>query len=250
MTGVWGDKRAGGARRHEGQDIRMPMNTPLVAVTSGTIQWYKNSSAGTVVYLKGDDGNKYSYFHLNTRIARNGQRVQAGQVIATSGNTGNSTGPHLHFEVWWNGRKVDPRTFLSHTRTTGAPEVDPRIAKEEKFFGDDQGQDLPRLDVFGNEQFYQDAQSIFGGVDMTDPNRPYGQWADQLRDIQAGLADQGLAQTPRKLRASNMVRNVIRGMSEMVKRDGYTSGFPTGPAGGGGQYSTPGSNVVAPPEEG
>ena len=78
MTGVWGDSRSGGARRHEGQDIRMNMNTPLVAVTSGTIQHYKNSSAGTVVYLKGDDGNKYSYFHLNTRVAKHGQRVQAG----------------------------------------------------------------------------------------------------------------------------------------------------------------------------
>ena len=250
MTGVWGDSRSGGRRRHEGQDIRMPMNTPLVAVTSGTIQHYKNNSAGTVIYLKGDDGNKYSYFHLNRRIAKHGERVQAGQRIAYSGNTGNSSGPHLHFETWINGKKVDPRPFLSHTRSPQNGQPDPRLAKEEEYFGDDQGQVQPEgeLDFFGEKQFYEDAASIFGqwqtNMAMPDPNRPYGQWADELRTLQSELAEKGLAKAPRKLKASNMVRNVIAGMSDMVKRDGYTSGF-----GGGGQYSTPGDNVVAPPEE-
>ena len=251
MTGVWGDSRSGGRRRHEGQDIRMPMNTPLVAVTSGTIQHYKNSSAGTVIYLKGDDGNKYSYFHLNSRIAKNGQRVKAGQRIAYSGNSGNSTGPHLHFETWINGKKEDPRPFLSHTRSPQNGQVDPTQGGDPYF--EDQAPVEPggELDFFGAKQFYDDAQSIFGqmqqNMNMPDPNKPYGQWADELRSLQSELAQKGLAKAPRKLKASNMVRNVIAGMSDMVKRDGYTSGFAGG--GGGGQYSTPGSNVVAPPEE-
>jgi hypothetical protein len=246
MTGVWGDPRSGGKRRHEGQDIRMAMNTPLVAVTSGTIQHYKNSSAGTVIYLKGDDGNKYSYFHLNRRIAKHGARVQAGERIAYSGNTGNSSGPHLHFETWINGKKRDPRPFLSHTRSPqnqqggqpggGLKPGDPGYDYEKGTTPKDVDQDVPGpIDLFGMDQFYQQAGDIFGNIDMTDPNVPYGQWVDQLRATQQALAGQGLAQSPRKIKAHNLLRNTIRGMSDMVKRDGYQSSFP-----GGGE----GENVV------
>ena len=241
MTGVWGDSRSGGRRRHEGQDIRMRMNTPLVAVTSGTIQHYKNSSAGTVVYLKGDDGNKYSYFHLNSRVAKHGQRVQAGQLIAYSGNSGNSTGPHLHFEVWIKGKKVDPRTFLSHTRSPGnGKPVDPTQGGD-PYFDDQQpttGQEP--IDLFGEEQYRLDLQSIYSGIDFNDPNRPYGQWVDELRRIQGELAQQGFAQEPRKLKAHEAVRRLIGGMSTMVQKNGYQSKFPTA----GGKVSTGGENVV------
>jgi hypothetical protein len=227
----------------------MPMNTPLVAVTSGTVTHYKNSSAGTVVYLKGDDGNKYSYFHLNTRVARNGQRVQAGQVIAYSGDSGNSSAPHLHFEVWVKGKKVDPRYFLSQTRTPGSA-PDPRLAKEEEYFGGDQAQPggVPEIDLFGENQFQTDLASIFSGVDYTNPNRPYGQWADELRRLQGELAQEGFAKSPRKLKAHEAVRRLISGMSAMVQRDGYTSKFGD-QGGGGGKVSSQGENVVTVPEE-
>jgi hypothetical protein len=247
MTGVWGDKRAGGARRHEGQDIRMPMNTPLVAVTSGTVTHYKNSSAGTVVYLNGDDGNKYSYFHLNSRVAKNGQRVQAGQIIAYSGNSGNSTAPHLHFEYWNQGRKVDPRPFLSHTQSPG--NVDPTRGGD-PYFADpttDGAQTAkgggPKLDLFGNQQAGPDIAGIFDSIDWSDPNRPYGEWVGQLRDVQLQeqLAALGLAQEPRKIKAHALLRSTLGGMSAMVRRDGYRSKFP-GDTGGG-------ENVVRVSEE-
>jgi hypothetical protein len=246
MTGVWGDERGGGTRKHEGQDIRMPMNTPLVAVTSGTITHYKNSSAGTVVYLKGDDGNKYSYFHLNSRVARNGQRVRAGQLIAYSGDSGNSSAPHLHFEVWNKGRKVDPRPFLAQTKTPGSGQpVDPRIAKEERFFGDDRPDQgaTPGVDLFDWEGFQGDLMASFTNMDWSDPNRPYETWIDQLQAIkmQQSFAEAGLAESPRKIKAHNLLRNTLTGMSDMVRRDGYRSKTPG---------TAEGAQVVTVPPEG
>lgn len=245
MTGVWGDKRAGGARRHEGQDIRMPMNTPLVAVTSGVIQHYRNSSAGTVVYLKGDDGNKYSYFHLNSRVAKHGQRVQGGQLIAYSGNTGNSSGPHLHFETWIGGKKVDPRIFLSHTRLPGegAPTVDPRIAKEEKYFPETN--EPMGLDLWGQRRFQDDLANIYNSIDWTIPeDTTYGAWYDQLLEFQRDATDQGLIQNPRRLKAHNLLRNTIAGMAAMVKKSGYESAYPSP-----NELSPEGENVVVSSRE-
>ena len=247
MTGVWGDSRSGGRRRHEGQDIRMPMNTPLVAVTSGRITHYKNSSAGTVVYLHGDDGNKYSYFHLNSRVAPNNGRVQAGQLIAYSGDSGNSSAPHLHFEVWNKGRKVDPRPFLSHTRSPGGGPVDPTQGGDPYFepggtTGDSGQTGGNKLDWGGQQSAQADIAGMFDSIDWSDPNRPYGEWVGQLRDIQ--LQDQldnlGLAEDPRKIKAHNLLRSTVGGMASMVRRDGYHSKFP-GDAGG--------ENTVAAPEE-
>ena len=243
MTGVWGDKRGGGSRRHEGQDIRMPMNTPLVAVTSGTIQWYKNSSAGTVIYLKGDDGNKYSYFHLNTRVAKNGQRVQAGQLIARSGNTGNSSGPHLHFETWIQGKKQDPRAFLAMTRTSAPKGSSTNLPDYYGVNTPDQGEPW---DPFNKEGFYDDISDIWGNVTPGGiaEDTTYGAWAEQLNQFQRDLAERGLGEPPRKTQARDMMRRTIQGMSEMVKRDGYTSAFP-GTGALTGETQTTGGNTVA-----
>jgi hypothetical protein len=248
MTGVWGDKRGGGTRKHEGQDIRMPMNTPLVAVTSGTITHYANSSAGTVVYLKGDDGNKYSYFHLNRRVAANGQRVQAGQLIAYSGDSGNSSAPHLHFEVWNKGRKVDPRPFLSQTKTpgNGQPVAPMNRQKKEAIEQGQQRPDqgaTPGVDLFDWEGFQGDLMASFTNMDWSDPNRPYETWIDQLQAIkmQQSFAEAGLAESPRKIKAHNLLRNTLTGMSNMVRRDGYRSKSPG---------TAEGAQVVTVPPEG
>jgi hypothetical protein len=242
MTGVWQDPRPGG-RKHEGQDIRMPMNTPLVAVTSGTITHYQNSSAGTVVYLKGDDGNKYSYFHLNSRVAKHGQRVQAGQLIAYSGDSGNSSAPHLHFEVWNKGRKVDPRPFLAQTKTPGSGQpIDPTQGGD-PYFQDQPAQGTtPGVDLFDWEGFQGDLMSSFTNVDWSDPNRPYEAWTEQLQAIQLQqkFAEAGIAQNPRKMKAHQLLRNTLTGMSDMVRRDGYRSKSPGTPEG---------ENVVTVPRE-
>lgn len=236
-TGVWGDPRGGGSRKHQGQDIRMAMNTPLVATTSGTIRYYKNSSAGIVIYLEGDDGNRYSYFHLNKRIAPNGSRVQGGQLIGLSGNTGNSSGPHLHFEYWRGGKKVDPRPFLTAARTSGNLDMgtygDPSAGGTPLPGEPGAEGPVPQVDLFGVEEYYGYLQDIYGSFGAIAPDQEMPMtWADQLARYQQSLATRGLVEDPKKLQASRLLRSTMAGMANMVKRDGYQSAFPTVGAGG------------------
>lgn len=116
----FGAPRAEGKRKHKGQDIMLAHGAPLYAVTSGTVRWDENRSAGTIVYLEGDDGDRYSYFHLSDRAGSDGKRVKANEVIGFVGNTGGSSGDHLHFEVRPGGAsrpQVDPMPFLSGSIT-------------------------------------------------------------------------------------------------------------------------------------
>ena len=116
----FGAPRDGGNRTHKGQDIMLAEGSPLFAVTSGTAVWAENPSAGIIVYLDGDDGHRYSYFHLSGREGSDGMSVQANQVIGAVGNTGSSSGAHLHFEVRPNrGPQVNPLRFLTNS-TTGS----------------------------------------------------------------------------------------------------------------------------------
>jgi murein DD-endopeptidase MepM/ murein hydrolase activator NlpD len=105
-------------RTHKGQDIMLAEGSPLFAVTSGTVVWAENDSAGIIVYVDGDDGHRYSYFHLSEREGSDGMSVQANQVIGAVGNTGNSSGAHLHFEVRPDrGQQVDPLPLLTDSIT-------------------------------------------------------------------------------------------------------------------------------------
>lgn len=97
---TWGAPRSGG-RSHEGTDIFGQMGGAVFAVTDGVIEWTRQgSSAGLWLSLRGDDGDTYWYMHLSDFAASAGQRVSAGQRIASNGNTGNARGtsPHIHFE--------------------------------------------------------------------------------------------------------------------------------------------------------
>jgi murein DD-endopeptidase MepM/ murein hydrolase activator NlpD len=114
----FGAPRDEGRRKHKGQDIMLSQGKSLFAVTAGAVRWDENSSAGTIVYLEGDDGNRYSYFHLSKRAGSDGMRVDANQVIGFVGNTGGSSGAHLHFEVRpGGGAQVDPLPFLKGSIT-------------------------------------------------------------------------------------------------------------------------------------
>ena len=99
---------------HRGIDFGVPVGTPVVAAHSGTIVEVRESSSyGNMIRIRGDDGMDTLYAHLSTFGVQQGQQVTAGQQIALSGNTGRSTGPHLHFEVIRNGTKIDPAPLLS-----------------------------------------------------------------------------------------------------------------------------------------
>ena len=70
-------------------------------------------SYGYVIYIQHPGGRETRYGHLSKILVSAGQQVSQGQKIALSGNTGNSTGPHLHFELRINGTPVDPRNYWS-----------------------------------------------------------------------------------------------------------------------------------------
>ncbi len=105
--------KAGASTYHQGIDIAVPTGTSVMASNGGTVTvagW--QSGYGYVVYIQHGDGRVTRYGHLSRILVRTGQRVNQGERIALSGNTGNSTGPHLHFEIRINGSAVNPLNYL------------------------------------------------------------------------------------------------------------------------------------------
>jgi murein DD-endopeptidase MepM/ murein hydrolase activator NlpD len=89
---------------HAGVDLAAPIGTPIYAATSGTVKRAGPATGfGLAVYILGDDGYVTVYGHVNRYFVSAGERVSAGEQIAEVGNRGQSTGPHLHFEVHPNG---------------------------------------------------------------------------------------------------------------------------------------------------
>ncbi|RZQ64021.1 M23 family metallopeptidase [Amycolatopsis suaedae] len=99
---------------HNGIDLAAPIGTPILAAADGTvIEAGPASGFGLWVRIQMSDGTVHVYGHMNDYSVRVGQKVKAGQQIAEVGNRGQSTGPHLHFEVWSGGsKKIDPRSWL------------------------------------------------------------------------------------------------------------------------------------------
>ncbi|MFJ8883136.1 M23 family metallopeptidase [Streptomyces sp. NPDC102402] len=98
---------------HTGIDFPVSYGTPVMAATDGTVRTQWNSAYGNMAIVTAADGTETWYCHLSTTKIRSGS-VKAGDVIAYSGNSGNSTGPHLHFEVRpGGGSAIDPMPWLS-----------------------------------------------------------------------------------------------------------------------------------------
>lgn len=112
LTSDWGPRWGA---HHGGIDIAAPIGTPIKSAADGTvIEAGAASGYGQWVRVANDDGTTAVYGHVDTYQVSAGQRVSAGQQIATVGNRGWSTGPHLHFEVWdGNGGKINPNAWLS-----------------------------------------------------------------------------------------------------------------------------------------
>ncbi|GAA4801477.1 hypothetical protein GCM10023200_42930 [Actinomycetospora chlora] len=100
---------------HRGVDIAGPIGTPIVSVGDGeVIEAGPASGFGQWVRVRLDDGTINVYGHVNRFYVSEGQRVRAGEEIAEIGNRGQSTGPHLHFEVWTDGgQKINPLPWLA-----------------------------------------------------------------------------------------------------------------------------------------
>ncbi|OBH08044.1 hypothetical protein A5695_26920 [Mycobacterium sp. E1747] len=100
---------------HAGIDLANAIGTPIYAVSDGVvIDSGPAAGYGMLVKLRHADGTVTLYGHINTTLVSVGQRVMAGDQIATMGNRGNSTGPHLHFEVLQGGtERIDPVPWLA-----------------------------------------------------------------------------------------------------------------------------------------
>jgi murein DD-endopeptidase MepM/ murein hydrolase activator NlpD len=98
---------------HTGIDFPVSYGTTVMAATDGTVRTQWNSAYGNMMILTDKDGTETWYCHLSTYQVPSGTTVKAGDPIAYSGNSGNSTGPHLHFEVRpAGGSAIDPLPWL------------------------------------------------------------------------------------------------------------------------------------------
>ena len=94
---------------HQGTDFAMPIGTPIQAPADGLVTRVENHPlAGRFIVIEHGQGYSTRYLHLNRTLVRPGQTVERGERIALSGNTGRSTGPHLHYEIHVNNRPRNP----------------------------------------------------------------------------------------------------------------------------------------------
>ncbi|MEV0076058.1 M23 family metallopeptidase [Nocardia neocaledoniensis] len=99
---------------HRGIDIAAPIGSPIYAVADGTVvEAGPAQGFGLWVRIRHDDGTISIYGHMYDFFVSQGERVPAGMQIARIGNRGDSTGPHLHFEIVQNGQHVDPQAWLA-----------------------------------------------------------------------------------------------------------------------------------------
>ena len=117
VTSEFGNRRdpfTGERKGHSGMDLAVPTGTSVRAALPGTVtvSTYNRGGYGYYVMIDHGGGLATLYGHCSQLLARVGQTVEAGDVIALSGSTGRSTGPHLHFEVRINGERTNPRSYL------------------------------------------------------------------------------------------------------------------------------------------
>jgi len=122
ISSFFGENR--GDYIHEGIDLAAPEGVPVRAFVSGRVFCSESPAGGKEIFMTGEDGTVYYYAHLSGYAVGDGVRVKAGDVIGYVGNTGRSTGPHLHFGVKRGGKWVDPlpelqRAFEKASKETG-----------------------------------------------------------------------------------------------------------------------------------
>ena len=114
--GIRVDPFHGNKRWHGGVDFAGRKGSDIIAVASGVVTWSgERSGYGLMVELNHSDGYITRYAHNEKNVADLGAIVKKGDVIAKMGSSGRSTGPHVHFEVFKNGRTVDPASYIRRT---------------------------------------------------------------------------------------------------------------------------------------
>ena len=107
----------GHSARHTGIDIATPLGTSVHAVAEGMVTFAGvRRGYGNVVEIDHGNGYMTRYAHNSKLGVHPGQHVQVGDVVAQADSTGRSTGSHVHFEVWYDGRVVNPLAFVRNHR--------------------------------------------------------------------------------------------------------------------------------------
>ena len=103
---------------HDGLDIAVPEGTEVVAVKSGRVTEVRTSATyGKLLRFETTDGYTILYAHLSEILVKKGEKIKQGQVVAKSGNTGLSTGPHLHYGIYRDGKLLNPMEYLPERAT-------------------------------------------------------------------------------------------------------------------------------------
>ena len=104
---------------HLGVDFDVPLGSDIQAVAEGVVTYSGvRNGYGNVVEVDHGNGYMTRYAHNSRNLVEVGTRIHVGQIVAKVGSTGRSTGPHCHFEVWLNGRPVNPMAYVRSTRAT------------------------------------------------------------------------------------------------------------------------------------
>ena len=103
----------GKVKHHAGMDIAMPLGSPVYATGDGYIAFAGWSAGyGILIKVQHPSGYETRFGHLSTVFVMSGQYIRKGTLIGRVGSTGQSTGPHLHYEIRFNGAPVDPRRYM------------------------------------------------------------------------------------------------------------------------------------------
>jgi len=114
LFGFRTDPVSGKLEFHEGLDFSGKKGSPVIAVAAGIVTWSGvDVGYGNLIEISHGNGYVTRYAHNTKNLVKVGEKVEKGEVIATMGNTGRTTGTHVHFEVIQNGKHVDPKKYLS-----------------------------------------------------------------------------------------------------------------------------------------
>ena len=118
---------------HQGIDYGTPIGTPILASADGTVTVVKDlpNGYGKYIMLQHEGGYQTIYAHLSTFAVRIGQEVSKGDIIGYSGSSGNSTGPHLHFEMRNQGVRIDPKPIMQSVVDTHPINPTPTVQNPE-----------------------------------------------------------------------------------------------------------------------
>lgn len=132
ITSRFGQQESFRTHGHSGIDFKMEIGEPIRSIKDGivTVKDFGNVNAGKTVFVKWSDGKTAIYGHLNDFTVKSGQHVQVGDLLGHAGNTGFSTGSHLHFGLKEGNRFIDPSPYIENIQNMNvkqfvqhAPEV-------------------------------------------------------------------------------------------------------------------------------